>query len=183
MAKKWADPLGPHARIYHSLLNSAAWRALSFSSKALFVDLRGTVTATNNGNITAAMSVMKHKGWTSRTTLARGLYELRVLGFIAVTVEGGLRQGTRVPSLYRFTDLDVFEQPKVGVQAIKATHDYRSFESVREAEQALVVGLERLQEQGRKKQQTKKKPHVQKMDPSSPDSGLEHDFSSPVSVH
>jgi hypothetical protein len=180
---KHSDPNGRHIRVYVDLLNTPAWRALGFSAKALFIDLRASVQATNNGNISAALSLMKHKGWTAPTTLAKALYELRVLGFIAVTVEGGLRQGTRVPSLYRFTDLDVFEQPKIGVQAIKATHDYRNFETVREAEQALTVGLEKLQAEGRKKQQTKKKSPVQKMYPSSTENVSERVFSNTESVH
>ncbi|MDR5801603.1 hypothetical protein [Caballeronia sp. LZ001] len=181
--KKPSDPNGRHVRIYVSLLGTPAWRVLSFSGKALFLDLRSAVTATNNGNLSAALSEMKHKGWTSPTTLAKAIYELRAIGFIAVTVEGGLRQGTRVPSLYRFTDLEVFEQPKVKVQSVKATHDYRRFESVREAERALIEGLEKLQEQGRKKQKTKKKSPVQKMYRSNTESVLEGDFSNTESVH
>jgi len=180
---KWVDPNGRHVRVYVDLLNTPAWRTLGFSAKALFMDLRAGVQATNNGNISAALSLMKHRGWTAPTTLAKALYELRVLGFIAVTVEGGLRQGSRVPSLYRFCDLDVFEQPKIGIQSIKATHDYRKFESVREAQQALVVGLEKLQAEGRKKQQTKKKSPVQKMYPSSTETVSERVFSNTESVH
>lgn len=183
MAKKWSDPLGRHVRVYVDLLNTPAWRALGFSAKALFLDLRASVQSTNNGNISATLTQMKHRGWTAPTTLAKALYELRVLGFIAVTVEGGLRQGSRVPSLYRFTDLDVFEQPKIGVQAIKATHDYRGFESVREAEQALIVGLEKLKAEGRKKQQIKKKSPVQKTYSSSTESVSERVFSNTESVH
>jgi len=158
-------------RVYVELLNTPAWRVLGFSAKALFMDLRAGVQATNNGNISATLSQMKHKGWTASATLAKALYELRALGFIAVT------------SLYRFTDLDVFEQPKISVQAIKATHEYRNYESVRDAEQALVLGLESLQMKGRKKQQTKKKLPVQKVNPSSSENELERDFSSSVSVH
>lgn len=163
MKKAPADPNGRHIRVYVSLLNTPAWRVLGFSAKALFTDLRAIVTATNNGNISAALSDMKHRGWASSATLAKALYELRAMGFIAVTVEGGLRQGTRVPSLYRFTDLEVYEQPKVGVLAAKATHEYRRFESVREAEQALAEGFEKLQEAGRKKQHTAKNTPVQKL--------------------
>lgn len=164
---KWTDPNGRHVRVYVELLNTPAWRVLGFSAKALFLDLRAGVLATNNGTISATLAEMKHKGWTASATLAKALYELRALGFIAVTVEGGLRQGGRVQSLYRFTDLDVYEHPKSGVQAIKATHDYRRFESAREAERVLVEGLEKLQAEGRKKQQTKKKSPVQKLNPSS----------------
>ncbi|AIP62272.1 hypothetical protein [Burkholderia thailandensis] len=171
MAKKaWSDPLGPHVRIYHSLLNTPAWRVLGPSAVKLYIDMRMTLNGSNNGSIGASLSLMKHKGWKASATLAKALYELRALGFIAVTIEGGLRQGTRVPSLYRFTDVEVYEQPKTGVQAVKATHDYRRFESVRDAERELVAGLEKLQEAGRKKQQTKKKSPVQKLNPSSSES-------------
>ncbi len=67
-------------------------------------------------------------------------------------------EGTRVPTLYRFTDLDAYELPKVGVQPCKATHDYLRFESFAAAEQALQEGLERLRAEGRKKQLSKKFP-------------------------
>ena len=175
---KWSDPNGRHVRVYVSLLNTPAWRVLGFSAKALFLDLRAAVTATTNGAISATLAEMKHRGWTSSATLAKALYELRALGFLAVTVEGGLRQGSRVPSLYRFTDLDVYEHPKTGVQAIQATHDYRRFETVREAERAITEGLKKLQAEGRKKQQTKKKLPVQKLNPSSSETEPERIFSS-----
>jgi hypothetical protein len=177
--KSLSDPGGQHARIYARVTKSPAWRALSFAAAALYLDLRTTVTSTNNGNISATLSVLKHKGrWTSPTTLSKALYELRSLGFIAVTIEGGLRQGTRVPSLYRFTDLDVYDQPKVGVLAIKATHEYERFKSAREAEQSLVEGVEKLKEAGKKKQQTKKKPRVQNVYRIATESVLECSFSS-----
>ncbi|MDT3680437.1 MAG: hypothetical protein ROZ64_16575 [Burkholderiaceae bacterium] len=112
--------------------------------------------ATNNGNISAALSDLKHRGWASSKTLARALYELRALGFLAVTREGGFKQGTRVPTLYRFTDLEVFEQPKLGVQPVKATHDYLRHESVTDARKALHDGLDQLRAEGRKKQIPKK---------------------------
>jgi hypothetical protein len=162
MAKlKPKDPNGPHIRVYYSLLNSPAYRVLSFSAKALFTDIRSKLTRTNNGNLSAALSDMKHKGWSSSATLSRALYELRAMGFISVTRAGGLKMGTRVCTLYRFTDIDVFEQPKEGVLATKATHDYLRFKSVRDAEQALLEGVAQLQEQGKKKQLSKKNSPVQ----------------------
>jgi len=171
MAKTPHDPNGRHIRVYVTLLNSPAWRVLGPSAVKLFVDMRATVTRTNNGNLNATLAEMKHSGWTAPTTLAKALYELRAMGFVAVTREGGLKMGTRVCTLYRFTDLEVFEQPRVGVQACKATHDYLRFASVRDAERALVDGLERLRTEGKKKQQTKKKPPVQKVYPSSTETG------------
>ncbi len=163
MAKKPHDPNGRHVRVYVSLLNSPAWRVLGPSAVKLFMDLRSTVTGTNNGNLNAALSELKHRGWASSATLAKAVYELRAMGFLAVTREGGLKMGTRVCTLYRFTDLEVFEQPKVGVQHVKPTHDYLRFESVRDAEHALAEGVEKLRSDGAKKQEPKKKSHVQKL--------------------
>ena len=158
MAKiKHKDPNGAHSRIYHSLHDTSAFRVLSGSSVKLFLDMRRSLTGTNNGNLSAALSDLKHRGWSSGKTLTKALYELRALGFIAVTREGGFGQGTRVCSLYRFTDLEVYEQPKVSVLHCKATHDYLQYKSVREAEQALSEGTAKLKNEGRKKQAPRKK--------------------------
>lgn len=164
MAKpKFQDPNGRHIRVYGTLLNSPAYRVIGFAAKALFFDLRERITGTNNGNINATLSELKHKGWKAPTTLSKALYELRATGFIAVTRMGGLKLGTRVCTLYRFTDLEVFDQPKVGVLAIKATHDYLAYKTVREAEQALDGGVKALQIEGASKQAPKKKAPVQNL--------------------
>lgn len=171
MAKpKFQDPNGRHIRVYCSLLNTPAYRVLGFAAKALFVDMRGMATGTNNGNLSAALSDMKHRGWTSSSTLAKALYELRAMGFIAVTRGGGLKLGTRVCNLYRFTDLDVFDHPKVGVQAIKATQDYLKHETLQDAERALAKGVAELLAEGKKKQVAKKKLPVRNPNPISSES-------------
>lgn len=126
-----------HSRIRWEVTDSPAWRVLSYSAKALYADLRATVRQTNNGNIDCTLSVMKHKGWRSQPTLTRALRQLEVLGFIAKTRQGGIAALSKHCSLFRFTDLPVYEQPKQGVSAKDATHDYRRFESVREANAAL----------------------------------------------
>lgn len=164
MAKpKFQDPNGRHIRVYCSLLGTHAFRVLGFAAKALFLDMRAMATGTNNGNLSAALSDMKHRGWTSSATLSKALYELRAMGFIAVTRGGGLKLGTRVCNLYRFTDLDVFDHPKVGVQAIKATHDYLKFDTLHAAERALADGVAELLADGKQKQVAKKKPPVQNL--------------------
>jgi hypothetical protein len=158
MAKpKYQDPQGKHIRVYCSLLTTPAYRVLSFPAKALFTDMRSLVTGTNNGNLSAALSDMKHKGWSAPSTLSKALYELRTMGFIAVTRAGGLKLGTRVCMLYRFTDLEVFDQSKVGVLAVKATHDYQSFKTLAAAEHALREGVAQLRHEGKEKQTTRKK--------------------------
>lgn len=152
------DPKGRHIRVYVSLVHSPAYRCLGWAARALFFEMRSAVNGSNNGNISAALADLRHVGWKSSQTLARALYELRALGFIAVTREGGLRQGSRMPALYRFTDLEVFDQPKISVQACKPTEDYARFTTLAEARAALRDGVARLQEKGRRKQFPKKLP-------------------------
>ncbi|MFZ6675260.1 hypothetical protein [Undibacterium sp. Xuan67W] len=153
--KKPVDPNGKHIRIYCTLLNSPAYRVLSFSAIALYFALRSLLNGSNNGDVSAVLPDLRHKGFTSSATISRALYELRVMGFIAVTRMGGLKQKTRVCTLYRFTDLEVFSFPKKGIQPMKATHDYMKFQSVRDAEIALRDGVELLIAEGRKKQLSK----------------------------
>ena len=158
------DPNGPHVRVYHSLLFSPAWRCLSYSARALFLDGRAHLTSTNNGNVDLTLSRLKHRGWNSSSTLSKARYELIALGFMAATVEGGLRQGTRVPTLYRFTDLPVYEHPKLGISPIAATHDYRKHATLAQARVARAEGMKALYERGKTKQ-LRKVPRVRKPNP------------------
>ena len=109
------DPQGRHVRIYCTLLDSLAWRVMGWSSRALFIDMRSSVNGSNNGNLSATLASLKHRGWKSPATLANALFELQALGFIAKTRGGGVEHGSKVCSLYRFTDLDMFEFPKQGL--------------------------------------------------------------------
>lgn len=160
------DPNGRYVRVYHSLLNSPAYRVLGFAAKALFYDLREKMNGSNNGNIEATMTTLKHKGWSSSGTLATALYELRALGFIVQTRGGGVEFGSKVCALYRFTDLATFDIPKLGLSKTPATHDYLQFRSVAEAEAARKAGVEALRKQAieRKQRSNAGKTTLQKLD-------------------
>lgn len=191
MAKtKFKDPNGRHIRVYCSLLDSPAYRALSVAAKALFIDLRSYLNGSNNGNLSATLGDLRHKGWRAPATLSKAHYELRALGFLAVTRAGGLAMGTRVCTLYRFTDLEVFDQPKVHVQAVKATHDYLRFASLREADAARHSGVDALRAEGRKKQSPRKERPVQNVNRINTQSipmnhfiGTENEHGNALSVH
>lgn len=156
-AKPPRDPNGRHVRIYCTLLDSPAYRALAWSSRGLFVDLRASLTGTNNGNISATLGNLKHRGWKSPATLANALFELQALGFIAKTRGGGVERGSKVCSLYRFTDVDCFEFPKLGIPHQKATHDYARFSSLAEAEKMLAEAGAQRQENAKGKKMTLQK--------------------------
>lgn len=166
MSRKFSDPNGGHARIYHKIALSPAWRVLSWRARSLYTDLRVKLTATNNGNINAALSELKHIGWTSPSTLANALFELRALGLIVQTRGGGVEYGSKVCALYAFTDQDVFEQRKQGIPASKATHAYARFTSVAEAVKAKrdgVAALHAAAVERRLKAQQRKKSTLQEI--------------------
>jgi hypothetical protein len=113
------------------------------------------VTGLNNGNLSATLGTLKHKGWVSSATLANALHGLQALGFIAKTRGGGVANGSTVCCLYRFTDLNVLEVPKLAIPATSATHDYLQFENLAQAKRALEqASAERLE---RAKKETKKR--------------------------
>ncbi|NMF96136.1 hypothetical protein GPA27_01825 [Aromatoleum toluolicum] len=126
-----------HYRVRLEGADSPAFRVLSFSAKALYGDLRAKMRSNNNGNINATLSEMRHRGWTSSATLSKALQELEAMGFIAKTRQGGIAANARYCSLYRFTDTEVWEWPKLGIGPIEATNEYKAFGTVREAEVAM----------------------------------------------
>jgi hypothetical protein len=128
--KRYSDPNGGHVRMYWTLLDSPAYLALSWTARALYVDLRRKLIGTNNGNIEATLSILKHRGWKSSATLHYALKELLSVGLMAQTRQGGIAYLSKQCSLYRFTDCEVFEHPKQGFPAAKATYDYRAFDKL-----------------------------------------------------
>jgi hypothetical protein len=123
--------------VYWSLLDSPAYLACSYPARALYVDLRRKLSANNNGNIEAVISTLKHRGWRSSATLTRALGELQAVGLIAKTRQGGIAAMSRTCNLYRFTDEQVYEHPKLNVPACKATFDYLTFDSLGAARAAI----------------------------------------------
>lgn len=134
---KFNDPRGGHTRLYWELTDSMAWRALSWAEKGLYLAMRRKLLSTNNGNIEATLTTLRHAGVTSPTSLAKGLRALQAVGLIAKTRQGGIAFGTKVCSLYRFTDEQVFEHPKLGVKACKASNEWHQFKTLAEARAAL----------------------------------------------
>lgn len=131
------DDMGAHARLYESIVNSPAWLALPFSTRALYVQLRIKLKSSNNGNIDATAATLKHAGFRSPATVFRALRELETLGLMAKTRQGGIAAGGKVCNLFRFTDKECWEWPKLGLPACKATKDWLAWTSVREAKAAI----------------------------------------------
>lgn len=95
--------VGNFLMIPAAVIDSPNFRALSLKSKALVVDMGAKYNGANNGDLAAPWSWMKGRGWRSKDTLQRALKELRGLGIIELTRQGGLHG----PNLYAFTWLPI----------------------------------------------------------------------------
>ena len=78
------------------VLNHPNFLLLTPHAVKLLVDLGEQYNGTNNGNLCAAFSILKQRGWRSQETLNTKLKELRYYGFIVATQLGGLN----LPNLY-----------------------------------------------------------------------------------
>jgi predicted transcriptional regulator len=133
------DPRGGHARLYWAILDSPAWRALTHADVRVYLALRRKLKGSNNGDINATLAEMKHAGISSSSTLASALHRLEALGFIEKTRQGGIANGGKLCSLYRFTDAETYDIARAGVTAGPATDDWRKFANIAEARAAVRI--------------------------------------------
>lgn len=126
MAKSTGEP---RYQVPRELADSLAFRSLPVAAKVLWHDLMMQYRGANNGNINAAMSELKHYGWRSGTTIAKGLLYLIAHGLITETRVGGKRAGKlKQCCLYAFTHLPIHANAKLLIHGKEATHDYRNFD-------------------------------------------------------
>ena len=118
------DPRGAHVRLYWEVLDSNAWRCLNSSDKLAYLALHRQLRSTNNGDLSLPISVAIHHGIKSDTTLTKSLRALCAVGLIALTRKGGCtRDGQRLPSLYRLTDFDAYENQLKNMAGAKSTNE------------------------------------------------------------
>jgi len=93
----------PHAVLLHN-----NYRALSAPAVKLLFDLYGQFRGKNNGDFTAAWTVMRILGWKSRDTLTKALRQLQAYGMIIATRRGGQdRLGRKPATLWAVTFKDI----------------------------------------------------------------------------
>lgn len=175
------DPRGAHCRIYHDLMNSPAWRALSLAERGLWLEMRRELKSYNNGDISATMGTLVHRGLGSPTTLAKHLRALTAVGFLACTREGGIARGAVWCSLYRFTDEPTFDHLKINIKKGPPTNDWKAFASVGAAKDALKKAR-RPTASPRLKAAYKNRKRIQELDPEATETVLDRPFHAPVSV-
>jgi hypothetical protein len=176
-SKPPADPRGGHVRLYWAILDSPAWRMLTHADVRVYLSLRRKLGRTNNGDINATLAELKHAGISSSSTLASALRRLELLGFIEKTRQGGIANGGKLCSLYRFTDEPTFEIKKAGVLAGAATNEWQRFSSMAEARAALRPGAPEITSKVRL---SKRSASTIEAERQFSDSTIEHEADSPV---
>jgi hypothetical protein len=82
------------------VLNHSDFISLSYTAKALLLDVGAQYNGFNNGDLCAAHSILKERGWKSNDTRTKALNELIAAGLLVQTKVGGLNAG---PHLYALT--------------------------------------------------------------------------------
>ena len=127
------DPRGGHVRLYWALIDSPAWGSVSATDQRAYIAIRRALGKTNNGDLSLPLSRARHYRITSPATLAKALRALVAVGLIAVTRRGGsTRGGQRQPTLYRFTDEQVYEMAPKHIDPFKATNGWKDVKSISE---------------------------------------------------
>lgn len=101
----------------HAVMDSDNWRSCSATAIKLLCDLARQYNGRNNGDLCAALTVLRPRGWKSSETLMNAHRELEHYGLITLTRQGGLYFG---PNLYALTWQSIDEcEGKLHVSATK----------------------------------------------------------------
>lgn len=108
---------GGYAPLYYCVIRSQTYGNLSAYAVKLVNDLLSQYFGSNNGDLSAAYSLMKKRGWKSKGTLNRAIKELLETGIIEVSRQGGRHKC----SLYALTFYAVDDcKGKLDIQATSA---------------------------------------------------------------
>lgn len=71
------------------VLQTAHYFSLSFKAKTLLLELAYQYNGHNNGDLTCAFTILRERGWKSRSTIDLARRELEAVGYIEQTRQGG----------------------------------------------------------------------------------------------
>src|ERR1700729_3351907 len=78
----------PFVQLPHFVIDSPAWRSLSFPAVAAFVQLMRVYNGTNNGQLGMSVRILAERLGCGKSTASRALDELDQKGFIGVQKVG-----------------------------------------------------------------------------------------------
>jgi len=90
---------GSFTLIPHAVQDSPNWGQCSGTAIKLLCDLARQYNGRNNGDLCAALTVIRSRGWRHDETVGNALRELRHYGLLLLTRQGGLNK----PNLYALT--------------------------------------------------------------------------------
>jgi hypothetical protein len=93
-----------YVALRHYMLNSPAWRALSFPAKAALIELMKLYNGHNNGQLAMAATILADLLGCSKTHADRALNELEDKGFVGLQKVGTFRRRDRLASEYFLTE-------------------------------------------------------------------------------
>lgn len=107
--RRRANPDAQHVQLYHWMIKSPAWAALSGNEVKVLIDLWHYHSGVNNGRISYSCKQAGAAINATKMTGARALQTLVQLGFLRITQEAVFR--SRDACLYRLTTVPVGKEP------------------------------------------------------------------------
>ena len=102
--KKGRKPHGPpFVQLHWYLLDSNAWKALSYVGRAAFIELARLYNGHNTGQLALSARTLAERLGCSKATAARALNELEEKGFVGVQKLGTFRRRDRLATEYFLT--------------------------------------------------------------------------------
>lgn len=98
------SPGGSFVAVPKQILESSEYALLSSHEVKLLMDMLAQYNGKNNGDLTAAWSVMKNCGWRSKGTLNRAVRGLLQSSFIMKTRQGGKHKASLYAVTFRAID-------------------------------------------------------------------------------
>jgi hypothetical protein len=95
---------GGFSALPHVVQESQNWAQCSPMAIKLLMDLLGQFKGSNNGDLSAALSVLKSKGWTRGQTISNAARELIYYGMIEMTRQGDLHRCSLFAVTWRAID-------------------------------------------------------------------------------
>jgi hypothetical protein len=103
--------VAPFARLEKRMIQSAGYRALSFTARGVLVELLAQFNGKNNGDLSATRTMAKAWGIASPNTLQKALTELDAGGWIMQTRSSLFNKHGARCALYAVTWLSIDECP------------------------------------------------------------------------
>lgn len=95
-----------HVRLYHWLMETAAWKSLGPTERALYVELARRYIGTNNGRIILSVRDAATELRLGHSTVQRALQALQDRGFIVVVRKGHFWGQVRTATEWRLTEFN-----------------------------------------------------------------------------